>query len=927
MMSFLPKGKTTQTAFKWPWRGESQLSAHLLIDIPPEIELSDYRRLPSPGNESPSGLLHGEDFKEEVIPDLDIFFERLYEYFCAKGLRCIITKWIIEILNVTFMVCCIGFFFLFVDWPALGDLKCGVEALESGAKPCDLMKLIKYRPLDPFTFTKFITIGSMVILSTYGIINFVKFFVKLRSTLKVRDFYCNSLKVTDLEIQTISWPRVVEKVVLLQKSQRLCVVKDLTEHDIIMRIMRKQNYLIGMVNKGIIALPIPSWLPGVGPTVSSRMHGKKSYLMLPKALEWTLNWCIFQTMFDRKFCVRKDILTSPSLLKKRLVFMGIAMFLLSPCLVIFPLVYLFLRYAEEFYNHPSTASSRKWSNLSKWILREYNEVDHFFKHRLNNSSVNSLNYLKQFPTPLVSIIAKFISFVSGGLAGILLILGFLGESILEGHVFGRNLLWYTIVFGTIATVSRNVVVDELQVIDPEGAMSFVLQQTHYMPKRWRGKEGSELVRRDFESLFQYTITMLLEEMASIFITPYLLIFVVPKRVDDILRFISDFTVYVDGVGDVCSLSMFDLRRHGNRNYGSPHNAVKSMRSSQGKMEKSLLSFQSTYTSWEPNADGKKFICNLQKFKEKQIRQHTFQTTESSQLGLSCRGQTAVFHRLLPRNIYPGNGVIFNFDPLGLLDTDQRACPYILDWYYTHQHTNREAGSSSHLNEASPEQQEEIWPPLSKPLTEIEDEQIWDSDLYRRARSYLEASTSSAFFRQATTFKRHGREQNSTSHQWWAQASRQQADPRNSFQGPPQDSFLEPPDFRNHLEASHDSSHQSDCRLTSRRSTDPQDSFVEPPDFGDYMSCHSSSYHGDETSDGNSELDQSNNSWRSPHALSKTRYMGDDDLDLEQGPSFHFTDAPQKDSGSEGDGHGVANIYSSTPASLPVRIIPRSSDPV
>jgi autophagy-related protein 9 len=55
---------------------------------------------------------------------------------------------------------------------------------------------------------------------------------------------------------------------------------------------------------------------------------------------------------------------------------------------------------------------------------------------------------------------------------------------------------------------------------------------------------------------QYTITMLLEEMASIFITPYLLIFVVPKRVDDILRFISDFTVYVDGVGDVCRFVCF-----------------------------------------------------------------------------------------------------------------------------------------------------------------------------------------------------------------------------------------------------------------------------------------------------------------------------------------------------------------------------------
>ena len=152
---------------------------------------------------------------------------------------------------------------------------------------------------------------------------------------------------------------------------------------------------------------------------------------------------------------------------------------------------------------------------------------------MNNCTLHSLNYLKQFPTPLISIVAKFVSFVSGGLAGILLILGILGESILEGHVsfffycilcvtqsipstfkfsflyglwfmkvFGRNLFWYTVIFGTIATVSRKVVADELQVIDPEGAMTLVVQHTHYMPKRWRGKESSELVRKEFETLFQ-----------------------------------------------------------------------------------------------------------------------------------------------------------------------------------------------------------------------------------------------------------------------------------------------------------------------------------------------------------------------------------------------------------------------------------------
>ncbi|XP_024310169.1 autophagy-related protein 9 isoform X5 [Brachypodium distachyon] len=887
MMSFL-KGTPTQTVFKWPWRSQPQLSAHLLADVPPQIELSDYRRLPSSASETPSRLLHGEDIKADLIPDLDIFFERLYEYFCAKGLRCIIIKWIIEILNVTFVLCSIGFFFLFVDWGSLSHLKCGVEALESGEKPCDLMKVIKNDPLVPFTFLKMVTVGSMVILTVYGLINFLKFFVKLRSTLNVRDFYNNSLKVTDLEIQTISWPRVVEKVVLFQKSQRLCVVKDLSEHDIIMRIMRKENYLIGMVNKGIIAFPISRWLPGAGPTVSSRMHGRKSYLMLPKTLEWSLNWCIFQSMFDRshfmfscsKFCVREDFLASPSLLKKRLIFMGITMLLLSPCLVIFPLVYLFLRHAEEFYNHPSTASSRRWSNLSRWILREFNEVEHFFKHRMNNSTVYSLNYFKQFPTPLVSIVAKFISFVSGGLAGILLILGFLGESILEGHKEPCP-LWS----------SRHIICQKGGVV----------------------KRAANLCEVNLKLYFSYSVCIHVQ------------------RVDDILLFISDFTVYVDGVGDVC-------RSHGNRSYGSPVDAVKSMRSSQGKMEKSLVSFQSTYISWEPNTDSKKFLCNLQKFKETQIREHTFQAVEASQDGLSTRGQSAqIFHRLLPRNIQPSNGIIYD-SPLGLLDTDRRACPYILDWYYTHHlpHSDTEDNATRHPDESSPDPGEDLWPPQSKPLTEIEEEDPWDSDLYERARSYLEASTSSALF-QCAAFKRQGKEQNYTSRQWWAQSSARSVDLLDSFLEPPGGSFLEPAHFRNNYDSGHYSSHHSDRPLTSSQPTSPQGSFLEPPNFGNYYtSSHHLSHHSEDLPSGTTsvQLDESNtrgsSSWRSPQALLKTRYM-DDDFDMEQGLSFNFADVPRMDDSEAEDqdngGLSAANIHNPMSASLTVRIIPRSSDPV
>lgn len=77
------------------------------------------------------------------------------------------------------------------------------------------------------------------------------------------------------------------------------------------------------------------------------------------------------------------------------------------------------------------------------------------------------------------------------------------------QIFGRNLFWYAAVFGTITAISRAAVTDELMILEPEGAMSMVVQHTHYMPKRWRGKENTETVRIEFETLFQ---VMLLKSM-------------------------------------------------------------------------------------------------------------------------------------------------------------------------------------------------------------------------------------------------------------------------------------------------------------------------------------------------------------------------------------------------------------------------------
>ncbi|CAN8247598.1 unnamed protein product [Cochlearia groenlandica] len=806
MMSSGQQAPNVFKFFKWK-RGESpsSLTTGLLDNVSHEIELSNYGGIPSPGSESPSGLLNGESLNVHPIADLDLFFERLYSYYRDKGLWCIIVKWGVELLSLGFIICFSGFFLLYVDWNGLRNAKCGMDAVESGTKPCDLVKeAIHLHPLSPFTLTTAIIVGYLVLFSVYWIFCFLRFFAQLKDTLDFRHFYYNNLHITDKEILTMPWATVLEKVVQLQSSQSLCVVKDLSAHDIVMRLMRKENYLIGMLNKGLLSFPISHWIPGAGPVVKSAPDGTQYHLVLTKTLEWTLNWCILQSMFDTNFRVRRDFVSNPTTLRKRLFVVGIAMLLLSPFLVIFMLVYLFLRHAEQFYNNPSTASSRRWSNLSKWLFREFNEVDHLFKHRINSSVVHASEYLNQFPSPIISIVAKFVSFVSGGFAAVLIIIGFLEESLLEGHILGRNLFWYAAVFGAITALSRAAISDEVLVLDPVGTMTAVVQHTHYMPKRWRGKENKDDVRLELETLFQYTGMMLLEEIASIFITPFLLMFIVPKRVDDILQFIKDFTVDIEGVGNVCSFSAFDFEKHGNTKYGSPCNASHEERSSQGKMEKSFLSFQSSYPSWESYSLGKQFLSNLRTFRDQKLRELNARHTCTSpsmpwreppilRTGhhIDNNSMSTALCRDNSRNPHAtGN----HTDSMWLIDSDQRNHPYLLDWYYTSRPHNR---SDHHPVES---RENEILA-VNQNATDC-----WPPSLGIRGDD-MEATTSGQFFRESI-LRQHQPEGEGNygnlhhpldgRNQWWGRGDHSHTGP--SHPATTTNSFIEPPDFINQYTA-------------------------------------------------------------------------------------------------------------------------------
>ena len=79
-------------------------------------KLYDYQIFPSGYIENTSDLLKGERVKLGPISDLDRFFERLYNYYCEKGLWCIVTQWIVEISCLGFTIGVSSFILLFLDW-------------------------------------------------------------------------------------------------------------------------------------------------------------------------------------------------------------------------------------------------------------------------------------------------------------------------------------------------------------------------------------------------------------------------------------------------------------------------------------------------------------------------------------------------------------------------------------------------------------------------------------------------------------------------------------------------------------------------------------------------------------------------------------------------------------------------------------------
>ena len=355
--------------------------------------------------------------------NLDESFARLYAYFNAKGYRCALASRVVNLCTLGFTIWLSGFLLLYVNYDYLRTT-CASEP-----EQCDILRDAVYG--EPYRYGGWVRNGVvtlyLILFSLYWIWSAMTLAHDAAPLAAMRAFCNQKLALSDRDLYTITWPEVLQRVVHLQATTRLSISRDLNEHDIVARILRKENYLTGMVNRDVLRLSLD-------------VPGMRDHRWFTKVIEWNIDLAVFHGMFDEHFNIRPSFYDVTAL-RHRFRCLAVINAILSPFVAIFLSMYFVLSYAEKFYNTPSTVGARDWSSYAYWRMREFNELPHFTQQRLAAVYPHAKKYVAQFPSPVVNIVAKFVSYVIGSFAACALFCTVVDDRLLQAYIGDRDLLW------------------------------------------------------------------------------------------------------------------------------------------------------------------------------------------------------------------------------------------------------------------------------------------------------------------------------------------------------------------------------------------------------------------------------------------------------------------------------------------------------
>ena len=492
------------------------------------------------------------------VENLDNFLAEVYGYFVGNGIWSITLHRVLDLMTLAFIVAFSAFLGSCINY----------KIIPSSKKMSEI--------LVPKCTQKWSTSTNVLIwlLAVFWIWKLFECLNDLRRLSRLQNFYQHCLDIGDSEMQTVRWQEIVKKLMDLrdlnpttaaivnvehrrflgsQSKQRM------DAHDIANRLMRKDNYMIALINKDILdfRLPIPF------------LRNKQ---LFSKTTQWNLSMCILDHVFDQRGQVRSLFLKDThrrmlsESLSTRFKFAAFMNAICAPFIVMFFALKYFFRYFNEYQRNPSQIGSRQYTPLAEWKFRQFNELEHFFEERTNMSYPFATRYVDQFPKDKTIQVAKFVAFISGAIVSVLAVASLVDpESFIAFEITPeRTVLFYLGVFGTIWAVARGAVPEEHMVFDPETALKEVIGFIQYQPSNWQGQLHSNEVRAEFSQLYKMKLLIFFEEIIGILLTPLVLWFSLPNCSDKVVDFFREFTLHVDGLGYVCSFAVFDFKSGGNK---------------------------------------------------------------------------------------------------------------------------------------------------------------------------------------------------------------------------------------------------------------------------------------------------------------------------------------------------------------------------
>lgn len=520
------------------------------------------------------------------VVNMDEFLIDLYYYYRGRGFANIVMGRAVDIMILvfiltftTFLKWGIDYDYFFNEWSSNSSVNLTLK---------DLIIPHYFSTRVPFSIKVFLFGFACYIALRLAQL----YFDSQYKLAELQSFYRHLLGISDdLELMTISWSTIVERLMKLKDYNSLTssnpnlpphYVNDLNSkvrlnaHDIANRIMRKENYMIALINKEVLDLLIPT------PSILSSIISRHS--VLTRTLEWNLKLCIDNFVFNENGQINQNILKESSRnqlsqeLNSRFKMAAIINLILCPFIVFYFVLLNFFRYFNEYKKNPSSiVGLRQYTPWAEWKLREFNELPHFFIKRLHLSIGPANTYINQFPGGyLINNLMTLANFVSGAFLAVLVVMALLFED--EEHNFwsfeiteNRSTLFYISIFGTlwaltsgsnVSTVTNSAENLNSQGVsffyDPEASLRYVSQFTHYLPSSWNGRLHTAEVKKEFCELYSLKIIIIFNEILSVILTPFVLWFKISNNSSAIIDFFREYSIHVDGLGHVCYFAMFNF---------------------------------------------------------------------------------------------------------------------------------------------------------------------------------------------------------------------------------------------------------------------------------------------------------------------------------------------------------------------------------